>query len=58
MNRAMLLYGNGEARTTIQIEEDMSAPDEELLLFSYPYLLKLHDERMAGAVNKGMVGEQ
>jgi len=52
-----MLFGTGEARSTEDIEERMSAPDLELLEFAWPYLVESREDRMAVALNRGLGGK-
>jgi hypothetical protein len=54
MLRAMMLFGNGEGRTTKELEDDMSAPDFELLQISYHRLIELKQRFQANAIAKGL----
>jgi DNA-binding XRE family transcriptional regulator len=52
--RAILL----RRMTTKQLEDDMSAPDLDLLLSLYDVLEKRENDMIAYAVNRAMVGDK
>ena len=56
--RVRLLWNNGNLRTTKEIEDDMSAPDLELIIAGYRALAADDDDRLTKAVRRGMWGDK
>lgn len=56
VSHAVMLFGNGEGRTTSQLEDGMSAPDTELLEIGYSRLMKRRLDMMTYATNRGLFG--